>query len=133
MEEEKNEDSYITYWFDNRHTYIINSETNGGKTFYHKKIEKKGFDGQTITHKIQVRFAKCEPVPNGTIIKIKRGMEDWYINPKDKYNIVPVFVIFDYEIVRRSDYAAEQAIQNYNNSLQNYNNADESYSEDLPF
>ena len=116
----------ISYLFYANFNYPVNSKTNGGKTFYKIPIKKKNYDGQELQANILVRFAKCEPVPDGTVIRIKKAMEDWYINPRDTWNIIPVLVIFDYEIVKRSDYVAEQAIQDYNN-------ADTSYSDDLPF
>lgn len=116
----------ISYLFNTNFNYTVNSKINGGKTFYKIPIKKKNYDGQELQANMPVRFAKCEPVPSGTVIRIKNAMEDWYINPKDTWNIVPVLVIFDYEIVKTSDYAAEQAIQNFNNS-------DTSYDDELPF
>lgn len=116
----------ISYLFNTNSNYTVNSKINGGKTFYKIPIKKKNYDGQELQANMLVRFAKCQPVPSGTVIRIKNAMEDWYINPKDTWNIVPVFVIFDYEIVKTSDYAAEQAIQNFNNS-------DTSYDDELPF
>ena len=114
MEEEKKE--YIKYLFNTDYNYPVNSQTNGGKTFYKIPIKKKNYDGQELKANIAVRFAKCQPVPSGTVIRIKNAMEDWYINPKDTWNIVPLLVIFDYEVVKTSDYAAEQAIQEFNNT-----------------
>lgn len=124
MEEEQKE--YISYIFNTKFNYIVNSQMNGAKTFYKIPIKKRGFDGQELKCNIPVRFAKCQPVPNGTIIRIKNAMEDWYINPKDTWNIVFQLVIFDYEIIKSSEEAAQNAIQAFNN-------ADSSYEDDLPF
>ena len=111
--QEKNTE-YISYLFNTKSYYYIQSQTNGGRTFYKTPIKKKNYDGQEIKSYIQVKFGKCEPVPNGTKIRIKNAKEDWYINPKDTWNIIPQLVIFDYEIIERSDVIAEQAIQQYN-------------------
>ena len=125
MEEEKMQEEKITHIFNTTYNYIINTQQNGGRTFYKIPIKKKDYDGQQKTASILVKFAKgCEPVPNGTVIRIKNAMEDWYI--KNRFDVILCLVIFNYEIVKRSDYAAEQAIQQFNNT-------DTSYEDDLPF
>lgn len=105
--------------------YIVNSTIYGDKTFY--KIPKKMTrpDGQEWTAYISVKFHNCQPVPNGTRIRIKKYMEGGYPNTRDKYNFVFQIVIFDYEIIESSDEIAKQAIQEFNEA--------DTYSEDLPF
>lgn len=104
----------IKFLFNTTYKYKVLSQTYGGKTFYKIPVFKKNFDGQELRCNIPVRFAKCQPVPNGTVIRIKNAMEDWYINPKDKWNIVLTLVIFDYEILKTSDVVAQQAIETFN-------------------
>lgn len=111
MEEEENKE-YISYMFNTSYNYIINSNINGGKTFYKIPLKKKAFDGQIMTCNVPVRFAKCQPVPDGTIIRIKNAKEDWYV--KNRFDTIVYLVIFDYEIVQTSDRAAQQALETFN-------------------
>lgn len=121
VEEEKKE--YISYLFNTKKTYTVTAQANGGRIFYKIAIRKKASDGQELKNYMPIRFAKCEPVPDNTKIRIKNAMEDWYVNPKDTWNIVPVLVIFDYEIIENTP---EEAIQNFNSANINY-------TDDLPF
>ena len=116
--------NYITHIFDTSKRYIVNVQINGGYTFYKIPLKKEDFDGQTKNGFINVRFAKnhCEPVPDGTIIKIKNAAEYWYTKG---FNTIVTLVIFNYEIVQESDAAAKQAIQEFNQTDTN--------DDELPF
>ena len=114
--EEETQKNYITALIRPNREYIVYKQEYRGRVFYKIPIDKKNCDGQKLKTYIQVKFAKCEPVPNGTLIKITKAMEDWYKNPKDTWNIIPVIVIFEYEIIETSASVAENAIKEYNQS-----------------
>ena len=46
---------------------------------------------------------------------IKNAIEDWYINPKDSWNIIPVLVIFNYEILKAGNEETKQRIARRSN------------------
>ena len=114
--EEEMQKSNITALVRPSNDYVVYKQENRGRVFYKISIAKKNCDGQITKAYVQVKFAKCEPVPNGTLIKITKAMEDWYKNPKDTWNIIPVIVIFEYEIIETSASVAENAIKEYNQS-----------------
>ena len=124
MEEEQKE--YITDLFNTKLSYMIYSQVYKDKTFYKIPISKKTSDGQTIKAYVPVRFVNCEPVINGTLIRLKNAKVDWYINPKDRWNIVPSLVIFNYEIMKDSNIVAQQVVNEYNSTI-------DSDDDSLPF
>ena len=115
MEEEQSKE-YITGLFNLKLNYIIYVQTYKEKTFYKTQISKKTADGQTIKAYVPVRFVNCEPVVNGTLIRLKNAKVDWYKNPKDTWNIVPSLVIFNYEVAAESNVVTQQIVNEYNNT-----------------
>ena len=78
-----------------------------------------------------IRFVKCQPPQDGDIIRIKKGFEDNYLNPKDKYNDVVVIVVMDYEIVDNQVVNEEKAYEKFQQITKE--NEMEEQTEDLPF
>jgi hypothetical protein len=100
MEEQE---SYIGYKIDTKHTYkVYRSEVNG-KIFFKVQVTKKNYDGTNQKFYKQLRFVKCQPPQNGEIIKIKKAFEDLYTNQKDPYNAISVIVVQEYELVQGNE------------------------------
>ena len=114
MEEEQKE--YITGLFNNKANYMVFVQVYKDKTFYKTQISKKTADGQIIKAYVPIRFVNCEPVINGTLIRLKNAKVDWYKNPKDTWNIVPSLVIFNYEITADSNIVTQQVVNEYNST-----------------
>ena len=113
----ENKEPYINYKIDTKHEYkIFVSEYNGNR-FYKVQIPKTNRDGSKVKFYKQIKFAKCPPVENGEIIKIKQAFEDLYTNDKDPYNPISVIVIMDYEKIRDEQVEAQQALTNFQQNL----------------
>jgi hypothetical protein len=114
---ENKEEVYINYKIDTKHKYkIFTSEFNGNR-YYKVQIPKTNRDGTKTTFYKQIKFAKCPPVENGEIIKIKKAFEDLYVNSKDPYNPISVVVIMDYEKIKDEKVEEEQAYAEFQQNL----------------
>ena len=114
MEEENKE--YITGLFNLKMNYMIFSQVYKERTFYKVQVSKKQADGQIIKAYVPVRFVNCQPVINGTLIRLKNAKVDWYKNPKDTWNIIPSLVIFNYEVIADSNIVTQQVVNEYNST-----------------
>jgi hypothetical protein len=124
MEEENKE--YITGLFNLKMNYMIFSQVYKDKTFYKVQVSKKLQDGQILKAYIPVRFVNCEPVINGTLIRLKNAKVDWYKNPKDTWNVIPSLIIFNYEVIADSNIVTQQIVNEFNST----NDSDD---DSLPF
>lgn len=107
------EQEYIGYKIDTKHTYKVYRSEANGKTFYKVQVTKKNYDGTNQKFYKQLRFVKCQPPENGEIIRIKKGFEDLYSNQKDPYNAISVVVVQEYETTQ----PVEDAYGDYQQAL----------------
>ena len=124
MEEEQKDIKYVGL-LNTDYNYLVTVKENSGKTFYNILLKNTSYDGQKIEVPLRVYFSKCEPVTNGTYIRVKKATEYWRKNPNDKFNFIVYVVIFDYEVAGESRKDTQQALNEFNNTT---------YSEDdLPY
>ena len=133
---EEQEEYYIGYKIDTKHSYKVYVNESNGKKFYKVQIKKKNVDDTEISFYKQLRFAKCNPPENGEIIKIHKGFEDLYVNNIDKYNPISVIVVMEYEKVDNDVVNQEKAYEKYKKAVsedENDKSVPQVNDEDLPF
>ena len=114
---QNNDEEYIGYKIDTKHSYKVYVSEANGKRFYKVQIQKKNYDGTKVNFYKNLRFVKCEPPQDGEIIRIKKGFEDLYSNNKDPYNAISVIVVMDYELVDNDVVRDKQAYETYQERL----------------
>ena len=128
---EKDEE-YIIYKVNTKYTYKVYVQEHGTKKYYKALVKQKNYDKtETVFYK-QLTFVKCTPPENGEIIRIKRGIENLYPNPKDPYNPISVITVLDYEKKEDKKISDEQAYQKYQDTLKE-NEEVELDESNLPF
>ena len=112
-----NEEEYIGYKIDTKHSYKVYVSEANGKKFYKVQVQKKNVDNTKTNFYKNLRFVKCNPPENGEIIRIKKAFEDLYANTKDPYNAISVIVVMDYELVDNDVVREQQAYETYQERL----------------
>ena len=107
----------INYKINERGVYTVSVTNYGDKTFYNVELTQKKLDGTKATFKRQISFWECDPPENGAKIRIKRGFESNYPDPKNKYNWVTTIVIQDYDIVPESELDTGSAFLEYQEKI----------------
>ena len=131
---EEQEEYYIGYKIDTKHSYKVYVNEANGKRFYKVQIKKKNRDETETSFYKQLRFVKCEPPENGEIIKIHKAFEDLYVNNIDKYNPISVIVVMEYEKVENEIVNQEQAYAKYQEKVrEEEQEIPEILDSDLPF
>lgn len=111
------EENYIGYKIDTKHTYKVYTNESNGNRFYQVQIKKKNYDGSELSVYKQLRFVKCNPPENGEIIKIHKGFEDLYIKKGDRYNPISIVVVTEYELVNNKVVNEEKAYNKYQETI----------------
>lgn len=124
----QDQEEYIGYKIDTRHSYKIYCNLSGGKKYYKVQVQKKNYDGTKINYYKQLRFAKCTPPEDGEIIRIKKAFEDLYTNNIDKFNPISVIVVLEYEKVENQQVQQEQALAKFQDTLK-----EDEWDAELPF
>ena len=131
---EEQEEYYIGYKIDTKHSYKVYVNEANGKRFYKVQIKKKNRDEAETSFYRQLRFVKCEPPENVEIIKIHKAFEDLYVNNIDKYNPISVIVVMEYEKVENEIVNQEQAYAKYQEKVrEEEQETPEILDSDLPF
>ena len=78
------------------------------------QLQKKNYDQSVTKGYRQIKFAQCEPVNDGDIIKIIKGFEDFYVK---SYDVISIIVVQDYELVENPQQASENAYGEYQDKL----------------
>lgn len=115
MEENKDESKeYIAHKIQLGYTYIVLRQEYNENVFYKVEIEQKQFDGQILRGYYPLKFKKDVDIPDGTRIKIKQGIENFYFKKDDPKHYTPVFYmqVNDFEIV-------DDVIQEYTDAMAN--------------
>lgn len=131
MDKDTRED-YITYKINTYNKYIVYKSSYGGKDYYKIYFEKKNQDGSKLKIYRNLKFINCEPPEDRDIIRIRRGFEDNYIDPKNKYNDVCIICVLDYELFKDEEKMKEEAFENFHRTLEENENLDIN-EESLPF
>lgn len=131
MERDENEE-YISYKINTFNQYIVYKTSYGGRDYYKIGFEKKNKDGTKTKFYRNLKFVNCEPPEDRDKIRIKKGFEDNYIDPKNKYNDVCVICVMDYELFKDEEKMKEEAFENFHRTIEE--NEDFSIGDDsLPF
>lgn len=109
MEENKNND-YILHKINLGYNYTVYRKEYSGKTSYIIQISQKNMDG-TIADKayVKVMFPKGTDLPDGTKIKIKKAVENFYLKDGNKFNPVFTYYIKEFDLIG-------DPVQEYNQS-----------------
>lgn len=121
MQEEQG--NKIGYKIEADRNYIVYRNEAGGYVFYKIQVQKKNYDGTKTKVYKNVAFKRGIDIPNATMIKIKKGFEDFRLNPNDKYNPIWSVFILDFEIVEQEEQVQNQAFDKYRNNLLNVENS----------
>ena len=126
------DEEYISYKINTHNKYIVYKSSFGGKDFYKIYFEKKNQDGSKIKIYRQLKFVNCEPPNDRDVIRIKKGFEDNYIDPKNKYNDVCIIAVQDYEIFKDEEKMKKEALDNFHRAIEENEDLDFG-EEELPF
>lgn len=99
-------------------TYMVYRSEYGGKVFYKVQVFKTSRDGtntKIIAYK-NVSFANknldCD-IKDGTLIRPKKLMEDFFFSKSDKYNAVWTVTFLDWDVVKSEQEQIDDAIEVY--------------------
>lgn len=138
MNNENNiDEEYIIYKISTKNWHKIYKSSHGGRDYYKILIVQKKYDGTQENFYKSVSFRKAlTPPENGSIIRIKRGIENLYTNNIDKYNPISSIIILDYELKEQEEQKIANAYNDFSQCLaENEENKEEIVIEDsqLPF
>lgn len=114
----KEKEEYINYRINTHNRYIVYKTSYSGNDYYKIYFEKKNKDGSKFRIYRNLKFVNCTPPENGDTIRIIRGFEDNYIDPKNKYNDVCIIVVQEYEIFKNEEKLKEDAFQNFHRTIE---------------
>ena len=134
---ENQEEEYIIYKVSTKNWHKVYKTSYNGKDFYKLLIVKRNYDDTTTNYYKTVSFKKSlTPPQDGSIIRVKKGIENLYTNNKDKYNPISILLILDYELKENEEQKKENAYNEFSQTLaENEENKEEIVIEDsqLPF
>lgn len=130
-------EEYIIYKVSTKNWHKVYKTSYNGKDFYKLLIVQKKYDGTTTSYYKPISFKKTlTPPQDGSVIRIKQGIENLYTNNKDKYNPISSILILDYELKENVEQKKENAYNEFSQTLaENEENKEEIVIEDsqLPF
>lgn len=131
------EEEYIIYKVSTKNWHKVYKTSYNGKDFYKLLIVQKKYDGTTTSYYKPISFKKTlTPPQDGSVIRIKQGIENLYTNNIDKYNPISSILILDYELKENVEQKKENAYNEFSQTLaENEENKEEIVIEDsqLPF
>lgn len=134
---ENQEEEYIIYKVSTKNWHKVYKTSYNGKDFYKLLIVQRNYDDTTTNYYKTVSFKKSlTPPQDGSIIRVKKGIENLYTNNKDKYNPISILLILDYELKENEEQKKENAYNEFSQTLaENEENKEEIVIEDsqLPF
>lgn len=134
---ENQEEEYIIYKVSTKNWHKVYKTSYNGKDFYKLLIVQKKYDGTTTSYYKPISFKKTlTPPQDGSVIRIKQGIENLYTNNIDKYNPISSILILDYELKENVEQKKENAYNEFSQTLaENEENKEEIVIEDsqLPF
>lgn len=135
--ENQEQEEYILYRISTRNWHKVYKTSFKGKDFYKLLIVQKKYDGTTTSYYKPISFKKTlTPPQDGSVIRIKQGIENLYTNNIDKYNPISSILILDYELKENVEQKKENAYNEFSQTLaENEENKEEIVIEDsqLPF
>lgn len=134
---ENQEEEYIIYKVSTKNWHKVYKTSYNGKDFYKLLIVQRNYDGTTTNYYKTVSFKKSlTPPQDGSVIRVKKGIENLYTNNVDKYNPISILLILDYELKENAEQKKENAYNEFSQTLaENEENKEEIVIEDsqLPF
>lgn len=134
---ENQEEEYIIYKVSTKNWHKVYKTSFKGKDFYKLLIVQTKYDGTTTSYYKPISFKKTlTPPQDGSVIRIKQGIENLYTNNIDKYNPISSILILDYELKENVEQKKENAYNEFSQTLaENEENKEEIVIEDsqLPF
>lgn len=134
---ENQDEEYILYKVSTKNWHKVYKTSFKGKDFYKLLIVQKKYDGTTTSYYKPISFKKTlTPPQDGSVIRIKQGIENLYTNNIDKYNPISSILILDYELKENVEQKKENAYNEFSQTLaENEENKEEIVIEDsqLPF
>lgn len=128
MQEEKKQKSVIYHKIEPGKKYRVWKQTINDVDYYRIGFTQKNYEGSSQQFYEPITFKKGVSIPNQTDIIIHEAYENVRYNPKDKYNGIFYLVITDFEMVKSQDQIAEEALNEYNETIEeNEVNIDDSF------
>lgn len=131
------DEEYIIYKISTKNWHKVYKTSFKGKDFYKLLIVQKKYDGTTTSYYKPISFKKTlTPPQDGSVIRIKQGIENLYTNNIDKYNPISSILILDYELKENVEQKKENAYNEFSQTLaENEENKEEIVIENsqLPF
>lgn len=111
--------------------YVIKRMEFKGFVFYKIPIKQRRYDGTTAFFDYEIYFSEDPQLFSGDKIIIKKAIENFKDNKRDKYHFVPFLQIIEFEAIRKDESPVAEAYKEYEELVS------ESYLQitdaDLPF
>lgn len=115
---ENQDEEYIIYKISTKNWHKVYRSSYNGKDFYKLLINQKNYDGTTVNYYKSVSFKKSlTPPQNGSIIRVKKAIENLYTNNIDKYNPISTLLVLDYELKEDEEQKKENAYDEFSQTL----------------
>lgn len=115
---ENQDEEYIIYKISTKNWHKVYRSSYNGKDFYKLLINQKNYDGTTVNYYKPVSFKKSlTPPQNGSIIRVKKAIENLYTNNIDKYNPISTLLVLDYELKEDEEQKKENAYDEFSQTL----------------
>lgn len=115
---ENQDEEYIIYKISTKNWHKVYKTSFKGKDFYKLLINQKNYDGTTNNYYKPVSFKKTlTPPQDGSIIRVKKAIENLYTNNIDKYNPISTLLILDYELKEDEEQKKENAYDEFSQTL----------------
>ena len=115
---ENQDEEYIIYKISTKNWHKVYRSSYNGKDFYKLLINQKNYDGTTVNYYKSVSFKKSlTPPQNGSIIRVKKAIENLYTNNIDKYNPISTLLVLDYESKEDEEQKKENAYDEFSQTL----------------
>lgn len=115
---ENQDEEYIIYKISTKNWHKVYRSSYNEKDFYKLLINQKNYDGTTVNYYKSVSFKKSlTPPQNGSIIRVKKAIENLYTNNIDKYNPISTLLVLDYELKEDEEQKKENAYDEFSQTL----------------
>lgn len=117
---EEQEKEYIIFKINTKNFFKVYKSSYNGKDYYKVMVTQKNYDETETKCYKTITFKKGLPIPeNGSLIRIKRGIENLYVKGNDIYNPMSTIIVLDYELKENEEQQKQNAYNEFSDNLAN--------------
>lgn len=114
--------------------YKVFKSVFNDNTYYKIRVRQANVDGNKNAFYIRLVFKKGVEIPNESEIIIKKAIENFKENPKDKYNPILYYTVLDFEMTPNQERVELNEVKKFGNNLSiKENEKPDDYDYDIPF